>query len=273
MNCTECIANILRKTTLLERKLQLGRSEERDFDIVEGILKEVKCFSAAGANVKLHDLAEDMHKIIIKGRKAKTDRGKQQLSQSLRACRKQASDVKLDKLNAAKIVKATVASRKAFNAKKPGTEMRKLLHPLFNVEEVRKQLNLLLDHMADRSLRCRNCIEKHITTIEALLEEAIGLDDNTKHIPKITKMLNLALDAHILYAKKGRDSYANMYEMLEEIMTMCVAMLKTLPVTERVEILEYSKVEPTKPVVVKKKVVRPKAKPVRKAVVKRTLKK
>ena len=53
-----------------------------------------------------------------------------------------------------------------------------IMHPLYNLREVCKQTALLEDHLNNERKRCQDCIRKHFLTIEALLEEAISLDNN-----------------------------------------------------------------------------------------------
>ena len=48
--------------------------------------------------------------------------------------------------------------------------------PRHNMREVCKQLVLLEDHLTHRAKSCPDCIRKHFLTVEALLEEALGLD-------------------------------------------------------------------------------------------------
>jgi len=51
-----------------------------------------------------------------------------------------------------------------------------LMDPLFNLREIAKNLILLEDHLAHTRKRCLDCIRKHCMTIEALADEAVGLD-------------------------------------------------------------------------------------------------
>ena len=55
-----------------------------------------------------------------------------------------------------------------------------IMHPLFNMREVCKQTALLEDHLNNERKRCTDCIRKHFLTIEALLEEAVSLDNKAK---------------------------------------------------------------------------------------------
>lgn len=55
-----------------------------------------------------------------------------------------------------------------------------IMHPLYNMRECCKQIALLEDHLNNERKRCRDCIRKHFLTIEALLEEAISLDNKAK---------------------------------------------------------------------------------------------
>jgi hypothetical protein len=50
-----------------------------------------------------------------------------------------------------------------------------VMNPAFNMREILKQVVLLEDHLFQRQKRCRDCINKHFLTIEALAEEAITL--------------------------------------------------------------------------------------------------
>lgn len=50
-----------------------------------------------------------------------------------------------------------------------------IMDPVFNMREILKQVVLLEDHLFQRQKRCRDCINKHFLTIEALAEEAITL--------------------------------------------------------------------------------------------------
>lgn len=55
-----------------------------------------------------------------------------------------------------------------------------IMHPLFNLREVCKQMALLEDHLNNPRKRCEDCIRKHFLTIEALFEEAVSLDNRGK---------------------------------------------------------------------------------------------
>jgi len=50
------------------------------------------------------------------------------------------------------------------------------MHPQFNLREVAKQMVLLEDHLCHSYKHCPDCIRKHLLTIEAFAEEAVGLD-------------------------------------------------------------------------------------------------
>lgn len=55
-----------------------------------------------------------------------------------------------------------------------------IMHPLYNLRECCKQMALLEDHLNNERKRCHDCIRKHFLTIEALLEEALSLDNKGK---------------------------------------------------------------------------------------------
>lgn len=50
-----------------------------------------------------------------------------------------------------------------------------VLRPSFNAREICKELALLERHLNEPQQRCKDCINKHFLTIEALAEEAISL--------------------------------------------------------------------------------------------------
>lgn len=60
-----------------------------------------------------------------------------------------------------------------------------ILDPMFNLKEVSKHLILLEDHLFQQGRRCKDCIIKHMYTIEAFLEEAITLDTNGENVKLI----------------------------------------------------------------------------------------
>lgn len=55
-------------------------------------------------------------------------------------------------------------------------ERLSLTHPQFNLREIAKQMVLLEDHLSQSYKHCPDCIRKHLLTIEAFAEEAVGLD-------------------------------------------------------------------------------------------------
>jgi hypothetical protein len=60
-----------------------------------------------------------------------------------------------------------------------------ILDPVFNLKEASKHLILLEDHLFQKGRRCKDCIIKHIYTIEAFLEEAITLDTTGENVKLI----------------------------------------------------------------------------------------
>ena len=54
-------------------------------------------------------------------------------------------------------------------------------NPVFNYREIAKQMLLLEDHLTQDEKYCKDCIRKHLMTIEALAEEANLLDKNNIH--------------------------------------------------------------------------------------------
>jgi len=60
-----------------------------------------------------------------------------------------------------------------------------VMSPKFNLREVAKQCALLEDHLFHPAKRCSDCIRKHFLTIEALLEEAVTLDEEGQFIESL----------------------------------------------------------------------------------------
>lgn len=64
--------------------------------------------------------------------------------------------------------------------RRTAADLLPIMHPLYNMREVCKQSVLLEDHLTNERKRCEDCIRKHFLTIEALLEEALSLDNKQK---------------------------------------------------------------------------------------------
>lgn len=70
-----------------------------------------------------------------------------------------------------------------------GGKLLPVMDPCFNMREVCKQCILLEDHLNTKGKDCRDCIKKHTLAIEALCEEAVGLDKDQKY-PDIQSLPN-----------------------------------------------------------------------------------
>jgi hypothetical protein len=77
----------------------------------------------------------------------------------------------------------------ACSSTNPGVPLDKVFNPEFNMREVGKQMILLEDHLFNPYRRCNDCITKHTLMIEALIEEAITLDENRKYDKELQKLL------------------------------------------------------------------------------------
>lgn len=64
--------------------------------------------------------------------------------------------------------------------KKADLRLMPIMDPNFNLREVAKQCVLLEEHLNQKAKKCRDCIRKHMITIEGLLEEAVSLDKEHK---------------------------------------------------------------------------------------------
>lgn len=60
-----------------------------------------------------------------------------------------------------------------------------IMDPRFNLRECAKNMILLEDHLFQKGKRCKDCILKHLLTIEGFLEEAITLDKDGSHLDEI----------------------------------------------------------------------------------------
>ena len=61
------------------------------------------------------------------------------------------------------------------------TSIDPVMRPEYNLREVYKQAILLEDHLTNPRKRCQDCISKHAHAVEALIEEACGLDTQGIH--------------------------------------------------------------------------------------------
>ena len=77
-----------------------------------------------------------------------------------------------------------------------GIPLSPVMDPLHNCREIVKQCILLEDHLNQDGKRCKDCINKHFLTIEALGEEAVSIDTDrqylhlTQDIPRRTRLLH-----------------------------------------------------------------------------------
>lgn len=58
-----------------------------------------------------------------------------------------------------------------------------VMRPSQNMREIIKQLTLLEDHLCQPEKRCKDCINKHFLTTEALAEEAVSLSNTSNPQP------------------------------------------------------------------------------------------
>jgi hypothetical protein len=71
-----------------------------------------------------------------------------------------------------------------------GGNLYPILDPRFNLRECAKQLILLEDHLFHQGKRCKDCILKHLLTIEGFLEEAITLDKDQEYTSQINESIH-----------------------------------------------------------------------------------
>ncbi len=70
------------------------------------------------------------------------------------------------------------------------TTLLPVLDSNFNLREICKQCILLEDHLTQKEKRCEDCCIKHFLAIEALSEEALGLDKGKEILTKIEDLPN-----------------------------------------------------------------------------------
>lgn len=77
-----------------------------------------------------------------------------------------------------------------------------ILDPRFNLRETAKHLILLEDHLFHEGKRCKDCILKHLLTIEGFLEEAITLDKTGEYTQMIQETINNFRNVFKMVAEK-----------------------------------------------------------------------
>lgn len=183
---------------------------------LEALIKEVFMKYSATKDLDLYKTAQCINKLLIKSRLPISIKEMQLTSQKFRECRKSLEKYnRIKNSNCLAITSSTV--KRSFN-KKNESSLRPLLKPMFNVLEIYKQSMLLLDHLSDKSLRCGDCILKHTLFIEALAEEAIGLDNKGKYFDKLLKLTKLIKRIRIAYINKGRNSYFMITILVKELL-------------------------------------------------------
>lgn len=95
-----------------------------------------------------------------------------------------------------------------------GGKLLPVMDPCFNMREVCKQSILLEDHLNSKGKDCKDCIRKHFLTIEALCEEAIGLDKEGKYpdIRDLPEKIRMIIKRFI--------SKKNKFEIAQELRTI-----------------------------------------------------
>jgi hypothetical protein len=97
----------------------------------------------------------------------------------------------------------------AYKSWKARHQYPKRLDPIFeprhNAREICKQCVLLEDHLNNPRLRCKDCINKHFLTIEALGEEGVALERNQhKSCPPLEVVPKKSKELHDKW-KRGQE--------------------------------------------------------------------
>jgi hypothetical protein len=220
---------IIKTLILIENELALGLHPSDRMFFLEALLKEIKTEYCNSNNQDMYKTAERLMCLLIKGRLITEKKDMQILGQNLRKHRKKFETCKFDYDDDTKI-KSNV--ERGFN-RKTKDKLHPLLEPLFNVLEIYKQLLLLLDHLSDKTLRCKTCILKHTLFIEALTEEAIALDNKSKFFKELTELLKLVKKLRISYAIDKRHAYCKMVTYTKDMIEICHKLLDNLDLSQK----------------------------------------
>ncbi len=232
--CNDSI-KIIKLLILIENELAKGILPIDRMLFLEALLKEIKIEYCASNNQKLYKIAEKLMCVLFKGRiiNNKNLKGMQLFGQELRKYRKEFENCKYDQYS--ENSKLKLSAERGFN-RKTKNKLHPLLEPMFNVLEIYKQLLLLLDHLADKQLRCKTCILKHTLFIEGLTEEAIALDNNCKYLKVLNKLLKLIIKIRIAYAIDKRHAYCKMIKNVKISIKICNNLLDDLSPSEKLHI-------------------------------------
>lgn len=221
---------ILRKLLVAENELSRGTHCRDRLLELEGLAKELKISKCAGGCKDTYEWAEALGVLLVRGRKKMGVKDMQKFGQQLRVLRKQLESLDLNRVD--KTSKQKAVAQRAFN-EQGRQSMHSLLEPYFNVLEVYKQLLLLEDHLADKQLRCPTCIIKHTLFMEALTEEALGLDVTTKFVLPVRCILRNVQRIRQIYATKKRQGYCEMIRLVRLAMDKCTGLLNGLSASEK----------------------------------------
>jgi hypothetical protein len=94
----------------------------------------------------------------------------------------------------------------------------------FNLREIVKQMLLLEDHLFQDEKQCVECINKHFLTIEALAEEGISLDTDTKYKSVLHQVTIIVRDKQ----KEFSSSNCNRNKVAQAIRDLRKELMKSL---------------------------------------------
>lgn len=224
---------IVKTMILIENELSRGQQATDRMLFLEALVKEVKIEYCAANQTTLFKIAEKLNNILINARLVTTKEKMQLISQDLRKVRKMLEKFDFSYTTPKSNVSASAA--RAFN-RKTKDKMRPLLEPMFNVLEIYKQLLLLVDHLSDKSLRCLTCILKHTLFIEALTEEAIGLDCKGIYLNDLNEILRKVKLIRNLYIKEKRNSYCKIVLIVKDTIKLSQKMIDKLSQKDKLKI-------------------------------------
>ncbi len=118
-----------------------------------------------------------------------------------------------------KIKPKTLKSTKKTPIKKD-VYQRPVLDPCYNLRQMAIQMLLLEDHLVNKGKRCHQCLCKHALTLEALVEEALGLaTDNSALRKELTELMGEVRNIQRMILKLNGDMTKSeeMFKIADEV--------------------------------------------------------
>jgi hypothetical protein len=218
----DIVANMI----LIETEVMDRAVDPRDRILfVEAWIEDVLASDALG-NQKMYEVGNEALEVLRQIRRARSNKKKEDAMQKLRKIRKEFSDG-ID-LSAPPSDPPKAFAVRSFNHVPQEMKLKPLLHPMFNVLEIMKQALLLRQHLANKELRCSNCIIKHSIMIEALAQEALTLDTKLLYAKELRQVRDMSSGLRRTFSIREPSVYAKMYEINNGIIDYAREKLESL---------------------------------------------